>query len=82
VGPPELPRTGGPIEPPVNHRPEPVSSRSLFPVKPNKSPPRLPAVIEAAFSGSPSLRERTWCQPHRGAVATERSRTWPHAAGR
>jgi len=32
VGPPELARTGGPIEPPVNYRPEPRSSRSLFPV--------------------------------------------------
>ena len=31
-GPPELARTGGPIKPPVNYRPEPLSSRPLFPV--------------------------------------------------
>jgi len=32
VGSPELARTGGPIWPPVNYRPEPLSSRPLFPV--------------------------------------------------
>jgi len=89
VGPPELACTGGPIEPPVIHGPEP-GQLPLFPVDLMRSLPQLPAVIEAAFSGPPRFEREVRAQADGGTVATQRSRkaapsgtmTWPFALPR